>query len=69
VPPNLSDRHKAELVDLEHRWIASATRLGHQDWKSPIKALSFENKGFGGSFIRYLIRRAELQGMPMKSER
>jgi hypothetical protein len=67
VPPNLSDRQKADLVDLKHRWIIFA-RLGHHDWKSLIKTLSFENKGLGESFIRYPIRQAELQGIPIKSE-
>ena len=66
VPPNLSDNHKASLVGLKHRWIVFATRLGHQDWKSLIKTLSFENKGLGESFIRYLMRQAELDGTPIK---
>lgn len=31
VPPNLSDRHKVDLVHLKHRWIQFAT-LGERDW-------------------------------------
>ncbi|KAJ2902465.1 uncharacterized protein MKZ38_000594 [Zalerion maritima] len=68
VPPNLSDNHKANLVGLKHRWIIFATRLGHQDWKSLIKTLSFENKGLGELFMRYLMRRAELDGTSIKYE-
>ncbi|KAK3943567.1 hypothetical protein QBC46DRAFT_420016 [Diplogelasinospora grovesii] len=68
VPPKLSDRHKADLVDLKRRWIAFAAKMGHRDWKGLIKILSYENKGLGESFMRCLMRQAELQGNPIKSE-
>src|SRR5437667_7961563 len=68
VPPNLSDNHKASLVDLKHRWIKFAEKTGHRDWKSLIRTLSYENKGLGESFMRYLVRQAELQGRPFRSE-
>ena len=68
VPPKLSDHHKSDLVSLRHRWIAFAAKTGHQNWKSLIKTLSYENKGLGESFMRYLMRDAELQGKPIRSE-
>lgn len=44
----------------------STSPLGHQDWKSLIKTLSFENKGSGKSFMRYLLmRQSELHGTPI----
>lgn len=68
VPPKLSDRHKADLVDLKRRWITFAAKMGCRDWKGLIKTLSYENKGLGESFMRYLMRQAELQGNPIRSE-
>jgi hypothetical protein len=68
VPPKLSDNHKAGLVDLRPRWIAFAATVGHQDWRTLIKTLSYENKGLGEAFVRYLMRRAELQGRPIQAE-
>ncbi|KAK4219947.1 hypothetical protein QBC37DRAFT_367551 [Rhypophila decipiens] len=68
VPPKLSDRHKADLVDLKRRWITFAAKMGCRDWKGLIKPLSYENKGLGESFMRYLIQQAELQGKPIRSE-
>lgn len=62
MPPKLSDRHKADLVDLKRRWITFAAKMGRRDWKGLIKTLSYENKGLGESFMRYLMRQAELQG-------
>lgn len=55
MPPKLSDRHKADLVDLRRRWIVFAAKMGHRDWKGLIKTLSYENKGLGESFMRYLM--------------
>ena len=68
VPPRLSDRHKADLVKLKHRWIAFAEKSGHRDWKGLIKTLSYKNKGLGESFMHYLLREAEMQKNPIKSE-
>jgi hypothetical protein len=68
VPPRLSDRHKADLVDLKNRWITFAATMGHRDWKGLIKTLTYENKGLGESFMRYLMRQAELQKKPIQSE-
>ncbi|KAH9983866.1 hypothetical protein F4779DRAFT_612402, partial [Xylariaceae sp. FL0662B] len=68
VPPKLSDRHKADLVNLKRRWITFAAKMGHRDWKCLIKTLSYENKGLGESFMRYLMRQAEMQGKPIRSE-
>lgn len=42
--------------------------MGRRDWKGLIKTLSYENKGLGESFMRYLMRQAELQGKPIRSE-
>lgn len=68
VPPKLSDSHKADLVDLKHRWIAFAAKMGHEDRKGLIKTLNYENKGLGESFIRYTMRKAVLRGKPITSE-
>jgi len=60
--------HKAGLVNLKHRWIVFAATIGHQDWRALIKTLSYENKGLGEAFVRYLIRQAELRGKPIQAE-
>ncbi|KAK3352188.1 hypothetical protein B0T25DRAFT_415772, partial [Lasiosphaeria hispida] len=68
VPPKHSDNHKAGLVDLKRRWITFAVTVGHPDWRALIKTLSYENKGLGKVFVRYLMRRAELRGKPIQAE-
>lgn len=67
VPPNLSHRYKAELVDLEQRWKDFAASLG-KPWKPLIKSLTFENKGLGESFMHYLKKRADLDGKPFTAQ-
>ncbi|KAK3359289.1 hypothetical protein B0T25DRAFT_564309 [Lasiosphaeria hispida] len=67
-PLKAEELHDAGLVDLKRRWIAFAAMVGHQDWRALIKTLSYENKGLGEAFVRYLMRRAELQGNPNQAE-
>lgn len=68
MPPNLSLRYKAELVNLEQRWKDFAAELG-QPWKPLIKTLTFENKGLGESFMHYLKRRVDRDGRPFTAQR
>jgi hypothetical protein len=68
VAPKLSDNQKADIVNLQHRWISFAAKMGHRNWKDLIRTLSWENKGLGESFMLYLVRQSELQGRPFKSE-
>ncbi len=67
MPPNLSDRYKAELVDLEQRWKDFAASL-EQPWKPLIKTLTFENKGLGGAFMHHLKKRAGLDEKPFTAQ-
>ncbi|KAM5348918.1 hypothetical protein ACJ41O_008741 [Fusarium nematophilum] len=71
LPPNHSDNHKASLYRLQQRWLSFCERMGRRaDWKALLKTLTFDNKGLGESFIRYLMRDSDLRrnGCTINSE-
>ena len=43
--------------------------MEHRDRKGLIRTLSYANKGLGDSFLRFLLRQAELNERPIRSER
>ncbi|RYO82366.1 hypothetical protein DL766_004754 [Monosporascus sp. MC13-8B] len=62
LPPNHSDNHKVSLYRLQQRWLSFCERMGRRaDWKALLKTLTFDNKGLGESFIRYLMRDSDLR--------
>ncbi|KAM6509588.1 hypothetical protein FALCPG4_017240 [Fusarium falciforme] len=71
LPPNRSDNHKVSLYRLQQRWLSFCERMGRRaDWKALLKTLTFDNKGLGESFIRYLMRDSDLRrnGCTINSE-
>ncbi len=69
VGPKHSDNYKANLVDLEQRWIRFCAKIGKSDWEAEIKTRSSENKGLGKAFLCYFMREAELRnGRSVTSE-
>lgn len=71
LPPNHSDNHKVSLYRLQQRWHSFCAKLGKRaEWKALLKTLTFDNKGLGESFIRYLMRDSDLRrnGCTINSE-
>ncbi|KAK8106641.1 hypothetical protein PG999_010000 [Apiospora kogelbergensis] len=56
--PNRAIHTQANIVDGQRRWIAFCQQLPNApDWKALLKTLSWDNRGLGESFCRYLMRR------------
>ncbi len=48
-------QHKVDIVNLERQWIQFCKTMGQSDWKALLRTLTYENKGLGESFMRYLM--------------
>ncbi len=55
IPRNYSVNHKTDIVHLQHQWIQFCETMGKPDWKALLKTLTYENRGLGESFMRYLM--------------
>ncbi|OAA36114.1 FluG domain-containing protein [Beauveria brongniartii RCEF 3172] len=53
--PNESDGHKINKVRLERRWKKFCAKMKIENWKDSLKKLSYEEKGLGEAFLRYLM--------------
>ncbi|KAI1169294.1 hypothetical protein F5B18DRAFT_17311 [Nemania serpens] len=58
LPPNRADNTKANIIHGTRRWGALCEALpGAPAWKPLVKTLSWDNRGLGKAFARYLMRR------------
>ncbi|KAJ9149958.1 FluG domain-containing protein, partial [Pleurostoma richardsiae] len=55
---HFSDKYKALIVEAEDRWISFCATLKPQpEWKAHLKTLTWENKGLGEGFARFVMRK------------